>query len=159
MGHSVFGNNLNGSKLYSEVNLDQTEVRECCLSVCAEHFVSQFAVQQHKDSDIQKYNFAFVLYGCETWSPTLGEERRLRMFEIRVLRRIFESKSDEVTGEWRKLHNEINDLYCSPNVVRVIKSRRMRWAGHVARMGEERRIHGFGGGGTCGKETTWETQA
>ena len=67
-----------------------------------------------------------VLYGCETWSLTLREERRLRVFENRVLRRIFGPKIDEVTGEWRKLHNkELNNLYCSPNIVRVIKSRRM----------------------------------
>jgi PAS domain-containing protein len=70
---------------------------------------------------------------------TSREERRVRVFENRVLRRIFGPRRDEVTGEWRKLHNEeLNDLYCSPNIVRVIKSRRMRWAGHVARM-EERR--------------------
>jgi len=63
-----------------------------------------------------------VLYGCETWSLTLREERRLRVFENRVLRRIFGPKRDEGTGEWRKLHNEeLNDLYCSPNIVRVIK--------------------------------------
>ena len=67
-----------------------------------------------------------VLYGCETWSLTL------RVFENRVLTRIFEPKRDEVTGEWRKLHNEeLNDLYALPNIVRVTKSRRMRWAGHV----------------------------
>jgi len=83
-----------------------------------------------------------VLYGCETWSLTLREERRLRVFENRVLRRIFEPKRDEVTGEWRKLHNEeLNNLYCSPNIVRVIKSRRMRWVGLVARMGEERGVY------------------
>jgi len=83
-----------------------------------------------------------VLYGCETWSLTLREERRLRMFENMVLRRIFGTRKDEVTGEWRRLHNEeLNDLYCSPNTVRVIKWRRMRWAGHVARMGEESGVY------------------
>ena len=67
-----------------------------------------------------------VLYGCETWSLILREERRLRTFENRVLRRIFRPKRDEVTREWRKLHNEkIYDLYYSPNIVQVIKSRRM----------------------------------
>ena len=64
------------------------------------------------------------------------------MFENRVLRRIFGSKRDEVTGEWRKIHSEeLNDLYCSPNIVRVIKSRRMKWAGHVARMGKGRGVY------------------
>ena len=64
--------------------------------------------------------FPVILYGCETWSLTLREERRLRVFEHRVLRRIFGPKRDEVTGEWRKLHNEeLNDLYCSPDIVRV----------------------------------------
>ena len=78
-----------------------------------------------------------VLYGWETWSLTLREERRLRVFQNRVVRGIFRPKRDEVRGEWRKLHNEeLNDLYSSPNIVRVIKSRRKRWAGHVARMGE-----------------------
>jgi len=79
---------------------------------------------------------SLVLYGCETWSLTLTDERRLRVFENRVLRRIFGPTRDEVTGEWRKLHNEeLNDLYCSPNIVRVINYRRMRWAGHVALTG------------------------
>ena len=79
------------------------------------------------------------LYGCETWSLILREERKLEVFENMVLRRIFGPRRDEVTGEWKRLHNEeLNDLYSSPNKVRVIKSRRMRWAGHVARMGEER---------------------
>jgi len=79
-----------------------------------------------------------VLYGCETWSLTLREERRLRVFENRVLRRIFGPKRDEVTGEWRKLHHdELNDLYCSPNIVWMIKSRSIRWVRHVANMGRE----------------------
>jgi hypothetical protein len=80
--------------------------------------------------------FHVVLYGCETWSVTLREERRLAVFEDRVLRRIFMPKRDELTEEWRKLHKEeLNYQYCSPNVMRVIKSRRMEWAGHVACMG------------------------
>jgi len=83
-----------------------------------------------------------VLHGCETWSLTLREERRLRVFENRVLSRVFGSKRDEVTAEWRKLHNEeLRDLYSLPNIVRVLKSRRMRWAVHVARMGEGSGVH------------------
>jgi hypothetical protein len=83
-----------------------------------------------------------VLYGCESWSLTLREAPRLRVFENRVLRRVFGPKRDEVTGERRKLYNEeLNDLYSLPNVVGVVKSRRMRWTGHVARMVEERGVH------------------
>ena len=85
-----------------------------------------------------------VLYGCETWSLTLREEHRQR-----VLRRVFGPRSDEVMGDWRKLHNEeLSNLYSLPNIVRVVKSRRMRWAGHVARMGE-----GRGGVQGSGEET------
>jgi hypothetical protein len=80
-----------------------------------------------------------VLYGCENWSLTLREESRLRVFENKVLRRIFGPKRDEVIGEWRRLRNEkLYALYFSPNIIRVIKSRRLRWAGHVACMGEKR---------------------
>jgi hypothetical protein len=76
-----------------------------------------------------------VLYGCETWSLTLREERTLRAFENRVLRKVFGSKRDEVTGDWRRLHNEEHDyLYCSTNIA-VVKSRTVRWARHVARLG------------------------
>ena len=83
-----------------------------------------------------------VFYGCETWSLTLREERKLSVFENMVLRRIFGPRRDEVTGKWGRLHNEeLNDLYSSLNFVRVIKSRRMRWAGHVARMCEERGVY------------------
>ena len=73
---------------------------------------------------------------------TLREERKLRVFENMVLSRIFGPRRDEITGEWRRLHNEeLNDLYCSPNIVPMIKWRRMRWAGHVARMCEERWVY------------------
>jgi len=83
-----------------------------------------------------------VLYGCENWSLILREELRLRVFENRVLRRVFGPKRDEVTGEWKKLHNEeLRDFYSLPNIVWVIQSRRMRWAGHMARMGEGRGVH------------------
>jgi len=83
-----------------------------------------------------------VLHGCETWSLTLREERRLRVFENRVLRSVFGSKRDEVTGEWRKLYNEeLRDLYSLPSIVLVVKSRRMRWAGHMALMGEGKGVH------------------
>jgi hypothetical protein len=81
------------------------------------------------------------MHGCETWSLRLREEYRLRVFEDRVLRRIFGPKNDDVTGEWRKLHiEELHNLYSSQNIIRQIKSRRMRWAKHVASVGEERKL-------------------
>jgi hypothetical protein len=97
-----------------------------------------------KNLKIRLYSYkililSVVLYGCGTWSLALREEHRLGVFENRVLRKIFGPKRDEVTGEWRNLHNEeLHDLYSSPNIIRIMKSRRMRWAEHVARMGEKR---------------------
>ena len=100
-----------------------------------------------------------VLYGYEIWSLTLREEHRLRVFENRVLRRIFGPKREEVTGEWRKLHNEeLNDLYSSPNTIWVIKPRIMRWAGHVARMGERRGVYKFLVGKPEGKRPLGRTR-
>jgi len=88
-------------------------------------FVFHFAIKNIKIKIYRTIIFPLVLYGCETWSPTLREERRLR-----VLRRIFGPKRDEIKGDWGKLHNEeLNDLYSSPNIIRVINSRRMRWTG------------------------------
>ena len=85
-----------------------------------------------------------VLHWCETWSLTLRDTRRVRVFENRVLRRIFGTKMDVVTGEWRKIHNEeLNYMYCSPKIFQVIDSRRMRWAGHVACMGRGEAYRGF----------------
>jgi hypothetical protein len=83
-----------------------------------------------------------VLYGRETWSLILREEHRLRVFENKVLRRIFGPKRDEMTVEWKEMHNEeLRELYSSPSIIRIIKLRRMRWAGHVARMGEKRNTY------------------
>jgi hypothetical protein len=85
-----------------------------------------------------------VLYGRVTWSVTLREEHRLRVFENRVLRRIFGPQRDEVTGECRKLHKgELHNLYSSPNIIRQMKSRRMTWARHVACIGEGKTCTGF----------------
>jgi hypothetical protein len=95
-----------------------------------------------------------VLYGCEAWSLTLREDHRLRVFENRMLR-IFGPKRDEVTGQWRKLHNgQLPTLYSSPDIIRQIKSRRMRWAGHVAHIGEGRKVYTVLVGKPKGKKAT-----
>jgi hypothetical protein len=101
-----------------------------------------------------------VLYGCETWSLALREEHRLRVFKSRVVRRIVGLKTDEVMGGWRKLHNEeIHYLYSSPSIIRIMKSRRMRWAGRVDRMeGEKERVYIIGRKAR-GKENTRKTKA
>jgi hypothetical protein len=115
---------------------------EHLLSFGTESFVFQFSIPKLKDQYYRTIILPVVLYECETWSLTLREARRLRVFENRVLRGIFGPKRDEATGERKKLHNEeLNDLYFLPNILRVVKSKKMRWAGHVARMGEERSVH------------------
>jgi hypothetical protein len=114
---------------------------ECLPSFGAEYFVFQVDIQKHKIRVYRTVVLPVVLYGCKTWSLTLREEQRLRVFENRVLRRIFGPKRDETTGKWRRLHNEeLNDLYSSPNIIRVMKSRRMGQAGHAACMGK-REVH------------------
>jgi hypothetical protein len=96
---------------------------------------SKFDSRGNKNLKLE-YILPVVLYGCETWSLTLKEEHRLKVFENRVLRRIFGPKRNEVTGEWRKLHNrELRDLNFSPSIIRIIKSRKMKWKEYVARMG------------------------
>ena len=97
-----------------------------------------------------------VLYGCETWSHNWRVGRRLRVFENRVLRSVFGPKRDEVTWDWRKLHNEgLNDVYSSPNIILVIKSPRISWERHVTLMGDRRGAYRV----LVGKETTWKIQA
>jgi hypothetical protein len=97
-------------------------------------FCLPVSYKKPKDKNIKTVILPVVLYGCETWCLTLGEEHRLRVSENRMLRKIYGPKREE-NGSWRKLHNgELHSLYSSSNIVRVIKSRRMRWARHVARM-------------------------
>jgi len=102
-------------------------------------FVFQFTIHNLKIKMYRNIILPVVLYGCETWLITMGEESRLRVFKKRELRRIFVIKGNEVTGKRGRLYNEeLNDLYSSPNIMWVIKSRRMRWMGHVACMGDRR---------------------
>jgi hypothetical protein len=110
------------------------------LPFCPEPSVFSSAVKNLNIRIYTTISLPVVLYGHETWSLTLREQHRLRVFENRVLRRIFGPKRDEV--RWRKLHNEeLRDLYSSPSIIRKIKLRRMRWVGHVARMGDKRNMY------------------
>jgi hypothetical protein len=124
--HNKWPNRLNSPKEEIERRLNSATIRPrvFCLPVCCKKIYKTIILP-------------VVLYGCKTWSLTLREEHRLRVFENRVPRRIFGPKRDEVTGGWKKLHNEeLRDLYPSQSIIRIIKARRMRWAGYVARMGE-----------------------
>jgi hypothetical protein len=128
----------NQNSIHDEIK-SRVKSRNACYHSVQNLLSSRLLSKNTKIGVHRTINLPAVLYGCETWSLTLREEQRLRVFENRVLRRIFGPKRDEVAGEWRRLHKEeLNDLYSSPNIIWVIKSRRMRWAGHVARMGEKR---------------------
>jgi hypothetical protein len=125
--------------------LKEIEVRECLLSFGAEFFSSSLLPKNVKITMYRNIILP-VLYGCDTWLLTLREECRLRMFQDRVLRRIFGPKRDTVTGEWRRLHSkELYALYLSPNIIWVIKSRRQVGGACSMNGGEERCIQGFGG--------------
>jgi hypothetical protein len=122
-------------------NLIQEEIKRRTNSgnACYHSFLSSCLLSKIKKMRIYKtIILSVVLYGNETWSLALREAHRLRVFENRVLRRLFGPKRDEVTGEWRELHNEeLCNLYSLPSIIRIINSRRMRWAGHVARIGKK----------------------
>ncbi|KAJ4436743.1 hypothetical protein ANN_16875 [Periplaneta americana] len=127
------------SDLSSELSVIQRAQNMCVRYVCN---IRRLLSKNLKVTIYKTVILPVVLYVCETWTLTLREEHRLRVFENKVLRKIFGAKRDEVTGEWRKLHNaELHALYSSPDIIRNLKSRRFRWAGHVARMGESRNAY------------------
>jgi hypothetical protein len=121
------------NSVQNEINSRLKSRNSCYHSV--QKFLSSNLLSRHLIIKVHRTIILLVvLYEYETWSLTLSEERRLRVFENRMLRRTFGHKRGDETGEWRKLHiEELHDLYSSPNIVRVIKYRRMRWVGHVAR--------------------------
>jgi hypothetical protein len=137
LGTTLTDQNCMHEVINSRLNSGNT----CCRSVHS--LLSSRLLSRNLEVKIYKTLIVpVVLYGCETWSVTLREEHRLRMFENRVLRGIFGPNGDEVTEECRKLHSgQLHNLYSSPDIVRQMKSRRMRWAGHVARMGEGRNVY------------------
>jgi len=157
-----FGNNLNVSKVLFRKKLRTAWSQRMLAIIRCRIFLSSSLPSK---INIKKYMYRaailpLVLYECEIWSLILREERRLRAFENRVLRRIFGPKRGEVTGEWRKLRNkELNDLHSSPNTVRIMKFRRTRWAEHVARRCESRGMYRDIGGETWKENTTWKTEA
>ena len=118
---------------------EQIEVRECLLSFGAESFILQFLPKKIKIKIYRTIIFPVVVYGCGTWSLTLREEPKLRMFENRVLRRIFGPKRDEVTGSGENYIMR-SLMICTPHPIWFV-SKRMRWAGHVARMGGRRGVY------------------
>jgi hypothetical protein len=135
------GTRVTNQNLIQEENKRRLNSVNACFG--PEPSVFTVAVEKLKNWEIYKtIILPVVLYQCETLSPTLRGEHRLRVFENRVLRRIFGPKRDEVTREWRKLHNEeLHDLYSSPSIIRIMKSRRMRSTRHVARMGQKRNAY------------------
>jgi hypothetical protein len=154
LGTKLTDKNCMHEKIKSTLNSGHACYRSvlCLLSSC---LLSRNVV---KIKTYKTITLPVALYGCETSSRTLSEQHRLRVFDNRVLRGVFGPKRDEVTGEWRKLHNgELHVLYSSQHIIRKIKSRRIRWAGHVARMGKKR-VSGFGGKARR-KEPTRKTEA
>ena len=135
-------------KFWRRTLTDQNSIQEeiksrlksgnACFRLVHNLFSSSFLSENIKINIYRTIILRVVLYGCETWLLILRDEHRLRMFENRVMGRIFGPKRKEVTRKWRKLHNEeLNSLYSLPNIIQVIISRRMGWAGHVARLGEK----------------------
>jgi hypothetical protein len=133
-------------KIVCTKRLSADQIRGMLATIRSSHLSSRLLSRNIKVKIYKTIILPVVFYGRETRSLTLREHNRVRVSENKILRRIFGPKRDEVTGEWRKLHNEeLHDLYSSPDIIRQIKSRRMRWAGHMARMEGDESVQGFGG--------------
>ena len=128
----------NTNDIHEEINR-KINMGNACYYSLEKILSSHLHSKKYKVNTYKTIILPVVLYGCETWSLMLREEHRLRVFENIILRKIYGAKRDEFTGEWRKLHNaELHALYSLPNIIRDLKSRRLRWAGHVARMERSR---------------------